>query len=100
VYGFAIGDHDMITGFRLVGVEGNEVATVEEARIALSKGLENVDVGIIIIGEEFSSGLRDEIEKLRLSRIIPLIVEVPSAQSALREIRISDLVSKSLGIKL
>lgn len=100
MYGFAIGDHDMIMGFRLVGVEGNEVTTVEEARVALSKGLENVDVGIIIISEEFSFGMRDEIEKLRLSRITPLIVEVPSAQSPLREVRLSDLVSKSLGIKL
>ena len=29
--GFVIGDSDMITGFRLVGVEGIEVSTADEA---------------------------------------------------------------------
>ena len=29
--GYVIGDSDMITGFRLVGVEGVEVTSVDEA---------------------------------------------------------------------
>ena len=30
--GYVIGDSDMITGFRLVGVEGAEAATPDEAK--------------------------------------------------------------------
>ncbi len=35
--GYVIGDNDMITGFRLVGLEGAEVNSVDEARQALDK---------------------------------------------------------------
>ena len=35
--GYVIGDSDMITGFRLVGLEGVEVNSVDEARQALEK---------------------------------------------------------------
>ena len=37
--GYVIGDSDMITGFKLVGVEGAEVNSVDEARQALNKAL-------------------------------------------------------------
>ena len=99
VYGFAIGDHDMITGFRLVGVAGAEVSTVAEARIALSKVLSNPDAALIIVSEEFSNEMRDEIEKLRQNRITPLIVEIPGSKGSNRKTRMTDLIRRSLGIK-
>ena len=37
--GYVIGDSDMITGFKLVGVEGAEASTADEARQALHKAL-------------------------------------------------------------
>ena len=51
--GFVIGDSDMITGFRLVGVEGVEASTVDEARQALNKAFTRNDIGVIIISESF-----------------------------------------------
>ena len=53
--GYVIGDSDMITGFRLVGVEGAEVASVDEAKQALNKALSRNDLAIIIISEEFTA---------------------------------------------
>lgn len=100
MYGIVIGDRDMITGFRLVGVDGVEVTTVENARLALSKAVANVDLTIIIISEEFSTKMRDEIDKLRLSRVAPLIVEIPGRLGPSGEIRMSDLITKTLGIKI
>jgi V/A-type H+-transporting ATPase subunit F len=100
MYGIVIGDRDMITGFRLVGVDGVEVTTVENARLALSKAVANVDLAIIIISEEFSTKMRDEIDKLRLSRVAPLIVEIPGRLGPSGEIRMSDLITKTLGIKI
>jgi V/A-type H+-transporting ATPase subunit F len=100
MYGIVIGDRDMITGFRLVGVDGVEVTTVENARLALSKAVANVDLAIIIISEEFSTKMRDEIDKLRLSRVAPLIVEIPGRLGPSGEIRMSDLITKTLGIKV
>ncbi len=53
--GFVIGDGDMITGFRLVGVEGDEVTSVEEASQSLNKAVGRSDLAIVIISEEFST---------------------------------------------
>jgi len=49
--GYVIGDSDMITGFRLVGVEGAETVTADDAKQALSKALARSDIGVIIISE-------------------------------------------------
>jgi V/A-type H+-transporting ATPase subunit F len=98
--GFVIGDRDMITGFKLVGVEGAEVTSVDEARQALSKALTRKDLAIIIVSEEFSALMRKDIEQVRSEHISPLILEVPGRNGPSDEIRMSDLVSKTLGIRL
>ncbi len=100
--GFVIGDSNMITGFRLVGVEGAEVASVDEASEALNKALERSDLAVIIITEEFSSQnpLRQTIDEVRRERRNPLIVEILGSRGNPSETRISDLISKTLGVKV
>lgn len=100
--GFVIGDNDMITGFRLVGVEGAEAASVDEAGQALDKALARTDLAILIISEEFSTQpqLRERIEKIRRERREPLIVEVPGSKGKPTETRMSDLISKTLGVRI
>jgi len=100
--GYVIGDSDMTTGFRLVGVEGVEVTSVDEASQALNKALERSDLAIIIISEEFSTQpqLLETIDQVRRERRNPLIVEVPGSRGKPSEVRMSDLISKTLGVKL
>ena len=100
--GFVIGDSDMITGFRLVGVEGIEASTTDEARQALLKALARSDIGLIIISEALSTDLsmREEVDKLRQERVTPLIVEIPGSKGPTNKMQLSDIVSKILGIKM
>ena len=100
--GYVIGDSDMITGFRLVGVEGTEVSTDDEAIQALHKALERNDIGVIIISESFGNGpsMQEEVDKLRQERITPLIVQIPGNKGTSNKTQISDIVSKILGIKI
>jgi V/A-type H+-transporting ATPase subunit F len=100
--GYVIGDSDMITGFRLVGVEGIEVTSIDEAWQALNKALARSDLAIIIISEEYSTlpQLHETIDKVRSERRNPLIVEVPGSRGKPSEIRMSDLISKTLGVRL
>ena len=100
MHAFVIGDSQMATGFRLVGVESVEATSVTEARKALSNVLERSDVAIVLISEELASEMRDEIDKLRLSRITPLIVAVPGSSGAVGETKISDLITKTLGVRV
>ena len=76
--GYVIGDNDMITGFKLVGVDGVEATSAEEARFALNKALTHSDVGLIIISEAFFNdlSLREEVDKIRQERVTRLIIEI------------------------
>lgn len=100
MYAIAIGDRDMVTSFRLVGVKGIVVSSVDEAWRALSKVVESVDVALIIISEEFSTKMRDNIDKLRLSRMAPLILEVPVRLGPSGAIDMSDIVRRAIGVKV
>jgi V/A-type H+/Na+-transporting ATPase subunit F len=98
--GFVIGDNDMITGFRLVGLEGTEVVNVGEAQLALRKAVSRNDLAIVLISEEFSILMRLEIEKIKSQQIVPIIVEIPGRKGSSEEFRMADLVSKTLGVKI
>ena len=97
---FVIGDRDMVIGFQLVGVRGVAVSSVDEAWRALSKAVENMEIGIVIISEEFSTRMRDKIDELRLSRTIPLIVEIPGRLGPSKAIDVSDVVRRAIGVKV
>ena len=100
--GYVIGDSDMVTGFRLVGVYGAEAGSAEEANHALDKALSRNDLAVIIISEEFSTQqqIHDKIEKTRRERREPLIVELPGSKGKSSQIRMSDLISKALGVRI
>ncbi len=100
--GFVIGDNDMVTGFRLVGVEGLAVTSPEEAKQALKNALNRGDVAIIVMSQAFSSepSLREEINTARQERSAPLILEIQGRRGPSLETSISDLVSKVIGVKV
>ena len=100
--GYVIGDADMVTGFRLVGVEGVETTSVDDAGKALEKALARNDLAIVIISEEYSAEpqLHERIDKVRRERREPLIVEIPGSKGKPSETRVSDLVSKALGVRI
>ena len=90
----------MVTGFQLVGIKGIEVATVDEARRTLVKTVENFDVSIVIVSEDFSTELRATIDELRLNRIAPLIVELPGRSGPSGAIDMSRIVGRAIGVKV
>ncbi len=100
--GFVIGDGDMITGFRLVGVEGTEVTSTEQALDALNKAVTRPDLALIIVSENFSTQpqLHQTIDKVRRERRSPLIVELPGSNGKPTQILISELISKTLSVRL
>jgi vacuolar-type H+-ATPase subunit F/Vma7 len=100
--GLVIGDNNMVTGFRLIGIEGAEAISVAEAKETLKEALNRNDLAIIVISEEFSGDqqIREIIDDIRRSRTVPLIVEVPGSNEKISEVNLADLVSKSLGVRM
>jgi V/A-type H+/Na+-transporting ATPase subunit F len=100
--GYVIGDSDMITGFKLVGIEGVETKSVDEARQALNNVITRKDIGIIIISESFMTDLsfRAEIDRARQERITPSIIEIPGSKERPNQTQLSAIISKILGVKM
>lgn len=99
MHAFVIGDRDTVTAFSLVGIKGVVVSSVDEAWHALSRAVKSIDAAIIIISEEFSNKMGDEIDKLRLSRIAPLIVEIPGSLGRAEVVNVSDRLSNAADAK-
>jgi vacuolar-type H+-ATPase subunit F/Vma7 len=100
--GYVIGDSDMVTGFRLVGVEGVEANSVDEARQMLDTALARNDLAILIISEELSSQpqLHEIIDKVHHERKDLLIVEIPGSKGKTSAVHMSDIISKTLGVRV
>jgi vacuolar-type H+-ATPase subunit F/Vma7 len=100
--GYVIGDSDMITGFRLVGIEGIEISAADEAQKALNVALTRSDVGVIIISEDLfkDPALQQAVDKIRQEQVTPLIVEIPGSKGSTNKTALSDMVSKILGVKI
>jgi vacuolar-type H+-ATPase subunit F/Vma7 len=100
--GYVIGDSDMVTGFRLVGVEGVEANSAEEALQALNEALARNDLAILIISEELSNQpqLREIIDKVHHERKELLIVEMPGSKGKTSAVHMSDIISKTLGVRM
>ncbi len=92
----------MVTGFRLVGVEGKEVNSVDEATQILEEVLKRNDLAVIVISQAYSTQpkLSQEINRVRLERRTPLIVEIPESKGEAVETNLSDAVNQILGFKL
>jgi V/A-type H+-transporting ATPase subunit F len=99
---YVVGDGDMITGFKLVGVEGVEATSTSEVKDALRKAVVRSDVAVVIISEDFLSdqSVSDEVDKLRQERVTPLIVAIPGGKGQSNQARLSETISKILGIKI
>jgi V/A-type H+-transporting ATPase subunit F len=102
MFGFIIGDSSMVTGFRLVGIGGVETHSAEETKSALEKALTRNDLAVVIVSEEFSNQpqIQQVIAKARRERVTPLIVEVPPTRGKPSEKKMSDLVAKTLGVRM
>ena len=100
--GYVIGDGDMVTGFRLVGVEGVEADSVDEAQQMLNRALARNDLAILIISEELSSQpqLHEIIDKVRQERKDLSIVEIPGSKGKTSAVHMSDIISKTLGVRI
>lgn len=80
----AVGDEDLVNGLRLAGIsryyviEGDRDAR-EDVRKALSELIDEPNVGIVVILEDYVRYVEDLVTQVRQGkRTTPVIIEVPS----------------------
>jgi vacuolar-type H+-ATPase subunit F/Vma7 len=97
---YCIADEDTVRGLRLAGVEGQAVASPQEAGAALNTAVA-ARAGIIILTQNVAAGIREQIEVHRLAREQPLIVEIPGPTGPLAGQRsLRQIVQAAVGINV
>jgi V/A-type H+-transporting ATPase subunit F len=99
---FLISDNThTLAGMRLAGIEGVVVHEREEILKELEKVKEEREVGILLITELLVERVQSEINDLKLSRNLPIIVEIPDRHGTRRP---SDFLTRyireSIGLKI
>jgi len=108
---FFIGDPELVTAFRFVGIKGTTAAGAEEAHAAFRQITEGWDetagtvlpdieqCRILIITEEVADWLGDALIQWQLSDRYPLIVEVPGMTGRLPGRKsLVDSIREAIGI--
>jgi V/A-type H+/Na+-transporting ATPase subunit F len=96
-----LADEDTVRGFRLAGVQGEAVESAPQAAAALERAAGTPDCGIIILTENIAAGIRAQVDRMRLERELPLIVEIPGPmKSQVRHGSLRELVQQAVGISM
>ncbi len=92
---------DTVVGMRFAGVEGIVVHEKEEFLIELNRIMDYNDVGVILVTKKLVSLCREEIYQTKLTRTLPLIVEIPDRHgNAKISESITYYVQNAIGLKL
>lgn len=92
---------DTQVGMRLAGITGVVIHDKEEVLEEIDNIKRNKDIGIILITEKLANLIEEEVEKLKLSMSLPLIVVIPDRHGTNRSRdSITKYVKESIGLKI
>jgi len=94
----AIGGRAFVTGFVLAGMTGEYVSSPKAALETVNKLIADPTVGLIMISDEVSRPIRDELTSIRSKRATPLIYEVPGPGSKQETVEYRTMLRSILGV--
>ncbi|MEN4006546.1 MAG: V-type ATP synthase subunit F [Methanobacteriaceae archaeon] len=96
-----VADIDTVTGFKLGGVKGYPVDTMNEAEDTLKEVFKK-DISIIITTEKIGDSLRKTINKLTGSSVLPMIIEIPDKTGPSRRATdpMRELIKRVIGVEM
>lgn len=108
---FIIGERELVLAFKLVGVEGTVALNRTEALEAFNRitghgeGVTQIPLSerpkVLILTEEVSSMIEDEVLKWQKLSQNPLIVEIPGIRGHLKGKKsLSDSIREAVGIQI
>ncbi|MGD1002083.1 MAG: V-type ATP synthase subunit F [Candidatus Brocadiia bacterium] len=95
-----IADEDTVLGFRCVGIAGTAVNSRTEALAAL-KSARDSEAGVVILTQEATAMMQEEVDALRFGSGLPLVVEIPGARGPFAGRKnLSDVIRQAIGIRV
>lgn len=96
-----IGDQDTVVGFRFAGVTGSTVSTPEEAREAFRLATKAGGCRILILTEQVTAMLEQDVTQHRLAATPPYIVVVGDIWGTETKSKsLEALIHEAVGIKI
>ncbi|BER93003.1 MAG: V/A-type H+/Na+-transporting ATPase subunit [Candidatus Atribacteria bacterium] len=99
---FLISDNiDTQIGLRLAGIKGVVVHTREEILPVLEEVEKDPTVGVILMTEKIAEVVPDQVQRLKLSRDLPLLTIIPDRHGTRRNKDfILNYVESAIGVKV
>jgi V/A-type H+-transporting ATPase subunit F len=97
---YVIGDKDTVLGFTLVGGYGVVVQSAREAREHLESALEREEIDLLLVTREWADSMRERMNRLLMTSLRPVIIEIPGKESRPSVASIDDLVRRAIGMSL
>lgn len=99
---FLISDNlDSLVGLKIAGIKGSVVHTREEVLKVLEDLLKDNKVSTIIVTEKIAELIPEELNKIKLSKLLPLVVEIPDRHGSKKgEDHLLNYVKEAIGLKL
>ena len=94
----AVGGKAFVTGFVLSGVTGEYVSSPEEALERIRRLVIDDSVGLIMISDEVSKPIREDLTAIRAKRPVPLIYEVAGPGSKQEKVEYRAMLRSILGV--
>ncbi len=94
-----LGDRDLATGFKLVGIKETFVCSLENADEKLNELLTRADAGIVVFQDEFYPGLSHKTRKLIETIPKPVVVSVGVKAASSTE-NLQAMIKRAIGISL
>lgn len=91
-----LGRRAFTSGFMLAGVTGVEVEDSSGALKQIRMMIEDKEVGLIIISDEISKPIRDDLTEIRSAHPVPLIYEIPAPGSKQERVEYREMIKKVL----
>jgi V/A-type H+-transporting ATPase subunit F len=95
-----LGEEEAVLGFSLAGIKGKVARFKEEVQRGLEEALQDPELGIVLITNDAANLIREEVDRLRLSTALPLILEIPGSKGPITKPTVRELVAQAVGVSL
>jgi|TARA_B100001750_G_scaffold178573_1_gene146890 V/A-type H+-transporting ATPase subunit F len=92
----ALGSRAFVSGFMLSGVNGIQVSSSPEALQQIQSLVNDKEIGLVLISNDISGDISDQITDIRSEHPIPLIYEIPAPGTKAESVDYRELIKKVL----
>ena len=93
-----VGSRVFVTSFQLAGVQGKIAGSPESALDEIKKCYDDNDVGLVLVSDDLTESIDDQLTTLRTQKSTPLVFALPASGSEKSDVDYRVMLKKILGV--